>query len=234
MNKKKIASIVACLCLAASAVVGGTLAYFTDTDTKTNTFTTGNVAIKLEEVFPETKLLPGENNALTKKVTVKNTGTEDAYMWIELWIPSKIDEIGDPVKNSLHFNPFDTYVDDDDNEYLIRGSIAQSKGYTLKYETVEVSLGSKNIDGVDYNGYREYIKNDTPKRTNESTAALLARVFMDKDVTQCTQTGDDHKNCFVLPDGTHYTGSWEIIVNGFGIQADGFANIEEAIAAFNG
>lgn len=233
MNKK-IASIVACLCLAASAVVGGTLAYFTDTDTKTNTFTTGNVDIELVENFPNNKLLPGENNALEKKVTVKNVGSEDAYMWIELWIPSKIDEIGDPAKNSLHFNPFDTYVDKDGVEHLVRGTVAAANGYSLKYETVEVSLGTKKIGDVDYNGYREYIKNDTAKKTNESTAALLARVFMDKDVTQCTETGDTHKNCFVLPDGTHYTGSWEIIVNAFGIQADGFANIEEAIAAYNG
>ena len=47
--KKKILAICLCLALAAVAVVGASLAYFTDTDAKTNTFTVGNVKIKLIE-----------------------------------------------------------------------------------------------------------------------------------------------------------------------------------------
>jgi len=230
MNKRKILSLALGLCMVAILAVGGTLAYFVDTDTKTNTFTTGNVDIQLNEVFPENKLLPGENNALEKKVTVQNIGSEDAYMWIELWIPAVLDTPSNAAENDLHFNPFDTYEDAAGNEYVMRGSEAKALGYTLKYETVEVALGSKEIDGVTYNGYREYIKNDTPKKTNESTAALLARVFMDKDVAQCTE---GHNNCMVLKDDTHYAGTWEIIVNAFGIQAAGIENIEAAIVAYN-
>lgn len=228
--KKKILALCLVVVLAVTAVTGATLAYFTDTDTQTNTFTTGNVKIDLVEVFPNTKLLPGENNALQKEVTVKNVGSEKAYMWIELWIPTALDDKDDAANNSLHFNPFDTYVDKDGNEYVMRGSAATEKGYTLKYETVETYLGTKTIGGVTYTGYREHIKNDTPKAQNESTAALLARVFMDQRVAQCTE--DD--GCLILADGqTHYTGSWEIIVNAFGIQAEGFTNIDEAITAYN-
>lgn len=229
--KKKILALCLCVAMLAIAIVGGTLAYFTDTDTKTNVFTSGNVDIQLNEVFPETELIPGEKNALQKEVTVKNIGSEAAYMWIELWIPAELDTPGNASLNDLHFNPFDTYVDSEGNEYVMRGSEAKALGYTLKYETVEVALGTKEIDGVSYNGYREYIKNDLPKATDESTAALLARVFMDKDVAQCTEGHGN--NCLVLKDGTHYTGSWEIIVNAFGIQAAGFDTIEEAIAAYN-
>ena len=47
--KKKILAICLCLALAAVAVVGASLAYFTDKDAKTNTFTVGNVKIKLIE-----------------------------------------------------------------------------------------------------------------------------------------------------------------------------------------
>ena len=47
--KKKIVAICLCLALAAVAVVGASLAYFTDKDAKTNTFTVGNVKIKLIE-----------------------------------------------------------------------------------------------------------------------------------------------------------------------------------------
>ncbi len=227
---KKIISLVLVLVLALTAI-GGTLAYFTDTDTATNTFTVGNVEIKLNEEFPENELHPGEENALVKKVTVENTGSEDAYMWIELWIPAALDA-KTPIDNSLHFNPFDTYTDGT-NEYVMRGSEAKALGYTLKYETVETSLGQKDIGGVMYNGYREHIKGDSAKAKGESTAALLARVFMDKGITQCTDEACTKDNCLVLLSGEHYNGKWEIIVNAFGIQADGIDGIEAAIAAYN-
>ena len=47
--KKKITAIALVVCLVAVAVVGGSLAYFTDKDNATNTFTVGNVDITLTE-----------------------------------------------------------------------------------------------------------------------------------------------------------------------------------------
>lgn len=47
--KKKLTAIFLCVALVAIAVVGASLAYFTDTDEATNTFTVGNVSIKLIE-----------------------------------------------------------------------------------------------------------------------------------------------------------------------------------------
>ena len=47
--KKKITALCLCVALLAVAVVGASLAYFTDTETATNTFTVGNVSIKLIE-----------------------------------------------------------------------------------------------------------------------------------------------------------------------------------------
>lgn len=47
--KKKIVALCLVVCLAATAVIGGTLAYFTDTKKETNTFTVGNVKIQLLE-----------------------------------------------------------------------------------------------------------------------------------------------------------------------------------------
>lgn len=235
--KKKILTLSLVVALAATAIIGGTMAYFTDKDEKTNTFTMGNVDIELEEKFPEDELIPGEENALQKEVTVKNVGSENAYMWIELLIPAELDTPQDAGQNDLHFNPFDTYKDSEGNLYVMRGSEAKAKGYTLVAETVEEYLGQKTIgegdDAVIYNVYREYIKNDTPKETSDSTYALLARVFMDKDVKQCTDTTHTD-GCLVLKDGTHYTGTWEIIVNAYGIQGAGFETIEEAIAAYDG
>ena len=47
--KKKLTAIFLCVALAAIAIVGASLAYFTDTDSVTNTFTVGNVKIDLIE-----------------------------------------------------------------------------------------------------------------------------------------------------------------------------------------
>ena len=47
--KKKVAALCLCVALLAVAVVGASLAYFTDTKTATNTFTVGNVKIDLIE-----------------------------------------------------------------------------------------------------------------------------------------------------------------------------------------
>lgn len=47
--KKKIVALCLCVALLAVAVIGGTLAYFTDTATATNTFTSGKVDITLSE-----------------------------------------------------------------------------------------------------------------------------------------------------------------------------------------
>ena len=47
--KKKLTAIFLCVALVAIAIVGASLAYFTDTKSATNTFTVGNVEIKLIE-----------------------------------------------------------------------------------------------------------------------------------------------------------------------------------------
>lgn len=49
--KKKIFAIVLCVAMLAIAVIGGTMAYFTDTDAQTNTFTAGKVDISLDEAI---------------------------------------------------------------------------------------------------------------------------------------------------------------------------------------
>lgn len=47
--KKKVTAIALAVCILAVAVIGATMAYFTDTDSKTNTFTFGGVDIELTE-----------------------------------------------------------------------------------------------------------------------------------------------------------------------------------------
>lgn len=100
--KKKIISLCLIVALAATAIVGASLAYFTDTDAKTNVFTTGKVDITLNDEFEQnSKLVPAvvdedSNilNAVDKVVSVtNNTGSEDAYVRVHIAVPSSIDEL---------------------------------------------------------------------------------------------------------------------------------------------
>ena len=71
--KKKITAIFLCVALVAIAIVGASLAYFTDTDSATNTFTVGNVKIKLLE-----SSLHRENAGIA------NGATSDSELWSDV------------------------------------------------------------------------------------------------------------------------------------------------------
>ena len=57
MKKKTILVAAIAVMLVAALVVGGTLAYFTDTKTATNTFTTGKVSITLNEMNADNDII---------------------------------------------------------------------------------------------------------------------------------------------------------------------------------
>ena len=73
--KKKILALCLVVALAVTAVVGGTLAYFTDTDKETNTFTVGNVDIELLESQYH-RVNAGKGNAVGEKEPLKG-----GYLW---------------------------------------------------------------------------------------------------------------------------------------------------------
>lgn len=72
--KKKIVALALVICMLAIAIVGGTLAYFTDTADQTNTFTAGKVGIKLDEATIATEP-DAEGNLVA--VDAENNRTED-------------------------------------------------------------------------------------------------------------------------------------------------------------
>lgn len=85
--KKKITAIFLCVALVAIAIVGASLAYFTDTKTATNTFTMGDVKITLDEANAngEGRVTSNEYNVypgavVTKDPVVHNTGSNAAYI----------------------------------------------------------------------------------------------------------------------------------------------------------
>ena len=89
MKKKSILMAAIAVMLVAVLVVGGTLAYFTDTKSANNTFTMGNVAITLDEADvnnPEARTANGNTYNVYPGQTVKkdpivhNTGKNAAYI----------------------------------------------------------------------------------------------------------------------------------------------------------
>lgn len=83
MKRKKVAGLIGSIVLLAAIGIGATLAYFTDTDTKTNVITMGDIDIELSEPsFPEggmTGVVPNELIEKDPTITVK-AGSEDAYI----------------------------------------------------------------------------------------------------------------------------------------------------------
>ena len=89
--KKKIFGITLVVGLLVLSIVGTTMAYFTDTDTKTNVFTSGNVEIKLNsDVFLADvgKVYPGQN--IAKGASVDNIGSEKAYVGVVITFNSEV------------------------------------------------------------------------------------------------------------------------------------------------
>lgn len=96
--KKKITVVALVICLLAIAIVGGTMAYFTDSEVATNTFTAGSLGLTLDEAVvvkdkdgnlvatgERTKggqkyhLYPAQTVAKDPTITL-DKGSEDAYV----------------------------------------------------------------------------------------------------------------------------------------------------------
>jgi predicted ribosomally synthesized peptide with SipW-like signal peptide len=175
--RKKLVALSLVAAMLAIGIIGGTLAYFTATDDETNTFTLGNVEIKLVETDAEGNkfeqnqtLLPGPANDIAKVVSVTNTGTSKAYAWIEVWVPAALD----------------------------------GEGLTLAYDvsaTKERKLGQKTVEGQICNGYVWY--NATGALAKDaSTGTILKAVGLDAGVKQGTDgnltllNGEEYKGSY--------------------------------------
>ena len=258
MKKKTILVAAIAVMLVAALVVGGTLAYFTDTKTETNTFTMGNVSIDLNEQqkgenglekFEQNKqLVPGKSNdgnAVSKIVTVTNTSEHnDAWVWVELKIPAYLvskDYPKDESKNALHWNSYGCFnVEYNSGNYW---SLATSDGIVgadhkvtnPKMVAVEDGLwndyeyvGTVKEGDTDYVVIRTTMENTLP--AGKTSLPCLAQVYMDWRVT----TNEDGTQ-YILPAGDPIStaASWKVIVTAYAIQADGFNSVDEAVTAYS-
>ena len=132
MTKRKILALALTLCMAAILIVGGTLAYFIDTDNATNTFTVGNVDITLTEPNWEgsgskdaPEVYPGE--PLAKDPTVTNDGANPCFVRIQV---TGLDCLGDAGMI--------TYRTDYENGKLGDNWVLHTDGYFYYNKVLEV------------------------------------------------------------------------------------------------
>lgn len=235
--KKKLVAISLVVAMLAIAVIGGSLAYFTDTENATNTFTVGKIDITLNEVFDpdNAQLVPGKANAVNKDVSITlEEGSEDAYVWYLWKIPAALDSTDGSTgtNNIVHVNSlgstWDTYREN--SKYWPEGQTeALPLEQTWDHDSMGTQgfIGTEEIDGVVYNVYVSLYHGKLS--AGESTTQGMTQVYLDQKVdfdgTNYTINGDviDYD----------FTKDVNIIVEAYGIQADGFANVYAAYAAYN-
>ena len=250
---KKILALVACLSLVASLAIGGSIAYLTDRDSEANVFTIGNVEIDLTESFGQgATLIPGVN--IEKKPVITNTGDNDAWVWMEFAIPSALDNYVQGTEqgsneNVIHWNPLgataEGYVTEERvtkaiaDGHLPEGITAQEINDNKMTWNVFNSLGEgknayqKEINGVQYNVYVLLYNKALEK--DETTLPGIFKVFLDAQV-DIDPNGDWYKvNAGVakkLDWNTSTNGDPVIYVSAYGIQTEGFADVNAAYEAY--
>lgn len=160
--KKKLTLIVSAVALGALLAVGGTLAWFTDTETATNTVTMGNVKIAIHEVGKDgvdnvigenefsgltfETVTPGAN--LDKDVTIENTGANAAFIRAKVtfegvdanWAPLVL--VDKDAKWTL----------DEEDGYYYYSDIVAKEGYTTSLftdVTVPTTWGNEAANATD-------------------------------------------------------------------------------------
>ena len=246
--KKKITAIFLCVALVAIAIAGASLAYFTDTDNETNTFTVGNVKINLIEQqrgenglepFEQNKKLypivgsaqgekdeygmPIAKNYVDKMVTIENTGSEKAYIRAYFALPSALDdgyETFNAGRNTLHFN-FGNKV--------VNGAISSTEGVEATW-----THGSKwnyfetVIDGIKYNVY--YADYYQAVDAGTTTEQLVQGVYLDKTFDIKDNKAYAFGEELTLDDGWNWN-NVSCPVFAIACQAEGFNNASDAITA---
>lgn len=247
--KKKITALCLVVCLTAIAVIGGTLAYFTDTDAKTNTFTVGKIDITLNENFEQnSKLLPGSQkvNNVPKEVTIQlEEGSEDSYVWYEWLIPAALDSTDGSTgtNNVVHVNSAGNTWDNwrNDTRFWTEGQtealpLDQTWDHDPEAELgmgvgPEGFVGTETIEDVVYNKY--VVLYHGKLSAGDETTMAMKQVYLDSKVDTIVDT-DGQVQYTINGDVIDYdfSNGVNIIVRAYGIQADGFEDVYAAYTAY--
>jgi len=255
MTKKRFVAILLCMTLVALAAIGATFAYLTSTDSVTNTFTVGNVKIKLIESSLHRENAGVANGAtsdseLWSNVNKEGTGNTSKYkagdtFYTDAQIEANAAEYKcENVKllpgESYHKMPYVKNIGTEDAYIRIRvmiptnldTAVLNSSMYTStalnnkEFTMAYDNSGKVEREGVKYNVYT-FTRID-PLAAGEMTYwNVWGTIHMDPDTT-----GEELAEFF--GEGKAYAnGVFPVLVEADGIQADGFADATAAWAAFD-
>ena len=244
--KKKITAIFLCVALVAIAIVGASLAYFTDKDEATNTFTAGGVKIELIEqqsnadhtgfvpyegnkvLMPIVGSAQGEKypngqpkaaNYIDKVVTIQNTGKSAAWIRAYYAVPSALDDgFGESFNAGMN---------------ILHGNFGNKDGVTT-YEKEWKWMNNGKwqyfetvMDGVSYNVYfADYHK---PVAAGDTTAQFISGVYLDQNVDM--KDGKYIDKRFPDADLSILEGTVKYPVFAVAVQAEGFDTAAAAMEA---
>ena len=252
--RKKLLVLSLCVALAAIAIAGASLAYFTDTDSATNTFTVGNVKIDLLE-----SSLHRENAGIA------NDATSDSELWSDLdkegsgntskykagdtfYTDAQIEANAAEYTcenvqlipgRSYHKMPYVKNVGNNDAYIRIRvmipadldTAVLNSSMYTTTaLDNKEFTMAYDNSGKVDRDGRKYNVYTFTrvdPLAPGEMTYwNVWGTIHMDATVTSAQSEALFGEN------GPYRGGVFPVLVEADAIQAEGFADAAAAWTAF--
>lgn len=188
MKYNRISTLIFLAVLTVCLTIGGVIAYLTDTDTKTNTFTVGDVSLELQE--PGWNEEDGKdlrpNKTLNKDPQIYNNGVNEEFVFMEVVIP---------YRNIITANLDGTKNEKQDTEL-----------YSYSINSGWMQLGSVKVDTDKQTKTYLYVYGTDTECTalekNTKTSALFNQVTFANIVEDQGLEGE----------------TLEIVVNAYGIQ----------------
>lgn len=228
-TRGKTLLILGCMLVLLGVGTIGVLAYFTDVDAVTNTFTVGNVDIELDEadvkpdgtldtgdrvVGNEYHLIPGHTYIKDPTVTVKK-GSEDSYVRMLV----KVENI-DKLKQAMNRTDYPEFYNGD--LFLLQNLCVDKNGDSTWNNTKWV-FKKFYMEDMDNGCYEFRYKTTVKDNSGPKQDGVLEPLF-----SEITVPGKiDNESLAELKDV-------KIIISAHAIQADGFDSEDKAWAAFEG
>lgn len=218
MTKKRFVAILLCVTLVALAAIGATFAYLTDSKTVKNTFTVGDVKIKLDETnvnAPEGdrvtsntyNVYPGA--VVTKDPIVHNTGKNGAYVRAVVTIEDGMNWLG-LYNENVWTAP---------QEAAFNAMINNTLGEGWELVDIAYDMSGPNHPTSDFVATLKYTK---VLEAGKDTTAMFSQIAFPTKLTGNDVTTRIDQN-----------GEFGINVVAQAIQADGFENWVDAFAAYD-
>ena len=218
-TRSKALLLTMCAVVLVIGSVFGTIAYLTDADSVTNTFSVGSVSLKLDEAKVDEMGKPDGTNR---------------------WQPTETDK-----EQEYHLLPGHTYtkdptvtVDTDSEESYVRMMVNIT--YKAEADAVFAKYGVDNWLNIDA---ENWIVNGAPETTKDKNNGTISRIYEFRYKTTVTKSESETKlpalfTTLTVPgevtnDEIAYLAGMNITVEAHAIQAAGFADVDAAWNAFS-